>query len=67
MITISKQDFKKNKNGKDYIIGEIRGLSTDKKPTKIGEKYIENGSIFIEIDTGKIFFFDLDSETWKEV
>ena len=33
---------------------EFRGLSTDEKPVeKVG-----NGSVFIEIDTGKVFMFD---------
>lgn len=67
MTTIYSIQFRKNKNNKEYIIAELRGLSTDTKPTKYGERYIDNGSVFIEIDTGKIFFYDLASETWKEV
>lgn len=67
MITIYNQEFKKNKNGEDYVIAELRGLSTDTKPIKIGEKFIENGSQYLEIDTGKIFLFDLESKTWKEI
>lgn len=27
---------------------------------------VENGSCFIEMDTGKIYFFDADSSTWLE-
>ena len=38
-------------NEKTY---EFRGLSTDEKPIE----RIGNGSIFIEIDTGKVFIFD---------
>ena len=41
---------------------EYRGLSTDTKPTKV-----ENGSVFIEIDTGKLFIYDKQNEQWKEV
>ncbi len=41
---------------------EYRGLSTDTKPTKA-----ENGSVFIEIDTGKLFIYDKENEEWKEV
>ena len=38
-------------NEKTYEFG---GLSTDEKPVeKVG-----NGSVFIEIDTGKVFMFD---------
>lgn len=42
---------------------EYRGLSTDEKPTE----NIENGTIFIEIDTGKIYMYDLENEEWKEI
>lgn len=38
-------------NEKTY---EFRGLSTDEKPIE----RIGNGSIFIEMDTGKVFIFD---------
>jgi len=34
--------------------GEFAGLSTDSKPT-IG---VATGSIFIEVDTGKVFLFN---------
>ena len=67
MTTIYSIQFEKNKEDGEYIICELRGLSTDTKPTKMGERFIDNGSAFIEIDTGKIFFYDLDSKTWKEV
>ena len=50
----------------NYISGELRGLSTDEKPTEIGERKLANGSIFIEIDTGKMFMYDLENEEWKE-
>lgn len=48
------------------ITVELRGLSTDTKPTEINGKTIDNGSTFIEIDTGKIYFYDLENEEWKE-
>lgn len=67
MITIFKQETERTIDDKEYITGELRGLSTDEKPIKIGDKYIENGTMFIEINTGKMFLFDLDSETWKEI
>ena len=46
---------------------ELRGLSTDEKPTTISRVIVDNGSSFIEIDTGKLFLYDLDSQTWNEV
>ena len=46
---------------------EMRGLSTDTKPTTMGRDYIGNGSVYIEIDTGKIFMYDEQSKEWKEI
>ena len=47
---------------------ELRGLSSDIKPTDFvdGARVI-NGSVFIEIDTGKGFFFDEQNKKWEEV
>lgn len=42
---------------------EYRGLSTDTKPTE----NVNNGSVFIEIDTGKMFLYDQQNSLWKEV
>ena len=39
------------------------GLSTDTKPTGTG---VVNGSAFIEMDTGKIYFFDATGNQWLE-
>lgn len=41
---------------------KLSGLSTDVKPTE----NIANGSKFSEMDTGKVYFFDLASTTWLE-
>ena len=46
---------------------EIRGLSTDKKPTSIDNKNISNGSIFFEIDTGDVYMYDLEHNRWKKI
>lgn len=61
MISIIRKE-NDTKNGNKSIL-EVRGLSTDEKPVE----NINNGSVFIEIDTGKIYFYDLDNEEWKEV
>lgn len=37
------------------------GLSTDEKPSTA-----LNGAAFVEMDTGKIYFYDVESETWLE-
>lgn len=42
---------------------EMVGLSTDTKPTGVS---VGNGWSFIEMDTGKIYFYDAESETWLE-
>ena len=67
MISIVKTDNVKNTEEGRILIAELRGLSTDTKPTAIGENEIGNGSAFIEIDTQKIFFFDGVSKEWKGV
>ena len=41
---------------------EIAGLSTDSKPTE----NIATGSIFVEVDTGKVYFFNAAASTWVE-
>lgn len=37
-------------------------LSTDQKPTE----GVGNGSAGIEMDTGKLYFYDLANTTWRE-
>jgi hypothetical protein len=66
MVTIYKIENTKIKPNDDYISAELRGLSTDTKPTEVNGKQIDNGSIFIEINTGKIFFYDLENKQWNE-
>ena len=44
---------------------ELRGLSSDTKPTEWNGRPIGNGSCFFELDTQTAFFFDADSSTWK--
>ena len=42
---------------------EIYGMSTDTRP--IGNE-IPNGSIFIEMDTGIIHFYDAEAQQWVQ-
>ena len=67
MISIYKKENSKLTNEEDLVTMELRGLSTDEKPTEINNKVVDNGSMFIEIDTGKIFLYDLENEEWKEI
>ena len=66
MVSTYKIENTKVKPDGDYVSVELRGLSTDEKPTMLDEKIVDNGSIFIEIDTQKIYFYDLENEEWKE-
>ena len=44
------------------LTNEYNGLSTDTKPTD----GVRNGSVFIEIDTGKRYLFDEENKEWNE-
>lgn len=59
MVTITKTG--RMINGK--TVCEIACLSTDTKPTE----GIENGSLVLEMDTGKIYAFNETASTWVEV
>lgn len=67
MVTINEIKNTKLKVDGDYIFCELSGKSTDTKPVEIDDKKIDNGSTYIEMDTGKIFFYDLEDQEWKEV
>lgn len=58
MITIEK--IKKVINNDTFFTYELKGLSTDEKPTA----NIQINSLFLELDTGDFYYFD---ETWKKV
>lgn len=59
MLTVKAKDFNYT-NGKNRVEGEC--LSTDAKPSNVA-----NGSILIEIDTGKIFMYDESGAAWTEL
>lgn len=42
---------------------EMVGLSTDTKPTGVS---VGNGWSYIEMDTGKVFFYNAEDEEWLE-
>lgn len=66
MITIRVIENSRGVGGEEAVQVELRGLSTNTKPTETNGKKIDNGSTFIEMDTGKIYFYDLENEQWKE-
>lgn len=67
MISIYEKSNVRTKQGVEEKEIEFRGLSTDEKPTTIGEEPIANGTSFIEIDTGTVFLYDSESQEWNEV
>lgn len=52
-----------NDDGTTSFYGEGSCLSTDAKPTT----GVANGSTLLEMNTSKVFAFDADSATWKEL
>lgn len=47
-----------------YIDGTYRGTSSDK--ASMPTDNIRNMDVFIEIDTGKIYFYNKDADAWVE-
>ena len=66
MVTIYKVDNSNITNNGKFLV-EFRGLSDDDKPTSVNGGTIENGSTFIEIDTGDTYMYDLENTTWYKV
>ena len=66
MITIYKKEREKISGTNGILLVQLRGLSTDDKPTILNDNdKIENGSEFIEIDTGSKYLFDASNQEWK--
>lgn len=55
MVTLYRAAYQNEFRAKEY-----NGLSTESKPTL----NVENGSYFVEIDTGDIYRFDAENEQW---
>lgn len=49
-------------SGKMQMLGDYVCLSSDSKPTT----GIANGSILMEMDTGKLYLFDEANSQWRE-
>ena len=67
MVSLYKIENTNITNDGKYISCELRGLSTDVKPTTFGGNKIANGSVFIEIDTGSVFIYSQNNQEWNEV
>jgi len=66
MISTTSKGVVETTKEKNYQRVEIYGLSTDSKPTQVGANDVGNGSLYIEMDTGKIYFYDAENKQWKE-
>ena len=60
MVTYKHRKLVGKVDGQDVYDVEAYGLSTDEKP--MGG--IANGSLFVEMDTGAMFFYDGESKSW---
>ena len=62
---ISIYNLRKNTLGEEPTLQvELRGLSTDTKPISLQGVSIENGSVFIEIDTQALYLYDGETKEW---
>lgn len=59
--------YKTEKTRGNYIMTELRGLSTDEKPVMFEENVIDNGSTYTEIDTGDVYMYDLVNASWNKI
>lgn len=64
MVTLYKNDNVRKTTDGQTTYCELRGLSTDTKPTEINGMTIGNGSVFIEIDTQEVFIFNETTQEW---
>ena len=65
MITLEAYGIRTYNGTETKLALELRGLSTDPKPTDYFAGYaIRNGSIFVEIDTAKLYMFDEEHSEW---
>ena len=66
MVSLFKTYNTREENKKLYSVVELRGLSTDSKPKVLENNInVDNGSVFIEMDTQAIYMYDITSTgTW---
>lgn len=60
MVTLAKRG-----NSYNVPLLELYGFSTDEKPIEnFNGNGIPNGSIFLEMDTLKVFFYNSETKSW---
>ena len=67
MVTIYNVKKVSGEKEDPKFLVELRGLSSDSKPTVLENGNIENGSQFIEIDTGYLYLYDGVSKDWMAI
>lgn len=66
MVSLYKTYNTREEENKIYNVVELRGLSGDTKPKVLANNInVDNGSVFIEMDTQAIYMYDItDSGSW---
>lgn len=59
MVTLNKRN-----DGRYSEAWEYYGKSTDTKPAESNDLNIPNGTAFLEIDTGDVYFWDDSEKEW---
>ena len=65
MVSLYKTYNTRTENGKIYNVVELRGLADDTKPKVLDNGVnVDNGSVFIAMDTQDIYMYDLTNDEW---
>ena len=63
MVTIISEEKIRSNPNKHQAVVTYGGLSTDTKPTS----GVENGSTFVEMNTGDLYIFDKANTQWRKL
>ena len=44
---------------------EYFGTHTDTKPTSAGGDHVADRSMYVELDTGEVYYYDVSTDTWS--
>lgn len=67
MISIYVQYSTSPSGGRPSALVQAYGLSSDEKPKEtdgIPPLALANGSAYVEMDTGKVYFYDAENQYW---
>lgn len=63
MVTVIGEENIRSNPNKHQTVKTYGGLSTDTKPTA----KVENGSTFLEFNTGDLYIFDKTNTQWRKL